>query len=271
MGFTTGGLLGVGKLERERLSKLLRGSNITISVQEAAQILELDRAQAAKLLAKFAQKGWLERIRPGIYMPVELMAKTSEVVSEEPFAVAEKLFAPCYIGGMNAANYWDLTEQIFNTVTVMIQKQVRDREPEIAGTKYILHTIKPSYFFGLKPIWSNGVKANISDPTKTIVDMLAFPQFCGGIRFIVDVLQNYYRSQYKDIDLLISYLKQAENGGAIKRMGFLAERYFQEEQKLIQFCSENLTKGYVLLSPSLNNTRAIRRWGIKVPDNWKEK
>lgn len=152
----------------------------------------------------------------------------------------------------------------------MTQKQVRNREPEIAGTKYILHTIKFSYFFGLKPVWFGGVRANISDPTKTIADMLAFPKFCGGIRFIVDVLKNYYRSQYKDIDLLISYLKQADNGGAIKRMGFLAERYFPTEQKLIKFCSENLTKGYVQLSPSLENTRAIRRWGIKVPDNWKE-
>jgi predicted transcriptional regulator of viral defense system len=264
-------LLGVGKLERSRLAKLLRHTNITISVKEAAQILELERNQAAKLLAKFAKKGWLDRVRQGIYMPVELSAKTSEIIADDPFAVAEKLFSPCYIGGMNAANYWDLTEQIFNTVTVMTQKQVRERKPEIAGNQYILHTIKSKYFFGIKSIWLGGIKVKISDPTKTIIDMLAFPDFCGGIQFVVDVLQNYYRSKHQDIDLLINYLAQADNGSAIKRMGFLAERYFPNEGNLIEYCKKNLTKGYVKLSPSQENTKMIRRWGISVPESWKEK
>ena len=264
-------LLGIGKLERNRLSKLLRETKVIISIKETAQILKLDRNQAAKLLAKFAKKGWLQRVKSGIYMPVEITAKTTEVVAEDPFAVAEKLFSPCYIGGMNAANYWDLTEQIFNTVTVMTQNQVRKRNLEIAGTEYILHTIKASYFFGLKSVWSNGIKASISDPTKTIVDMLMFPQFGGGMRFIVDVIRHYYSSKYKDIDLLISYLEQTDNGAAVKRMGFLTERYFSDEHKLIEYCSKNLTKGYIKLSPSLVCNKIIRRWGICVPENWKEK
>lgn len=170
-------LAGMGKVERNKLSKLLRETRVTISILEAAQILNLERNQAAKLLALFAKKGWLARVQPGIYMPVELTSQTNEVVAEEPFAVAEKLFAPCYIGGANAANYWGFTEQIFNTVTVMTQKQLRNRKPKIAGTEYVIHTIKPSYFFGLKSEWFNDVKASISDPTKTIVDMLMFPQF----------------------------------------------------------------------------------------------
>lgn len=64
-------VLGLGRRERERLSKLLRDT------------------------------------------------QTSDVIPEEPFVIAEKLFSPCYIGGINAANYWDLTEQIFRTITVM--------------------------------------------------------------------------------------------------------------------------------------------------------
>lgn len=63
-----------------------------------------------------------------------------------PFAIAAELFAPCYIGGVNAANYWDLAEQLFRTVTVMTQKVVQDRKPIIAGTEFIIHTLKSRYF-----------------------------------------------------------------------------------------------------------------------------
>ncbi len=100
--------------------------------------------------------------------------------------------------------------------------------------------------------------------------MLLFPQFCGGMRFIVDVLQNYYQSKYKDINLLISYMAKTDNGAAIKRMGFLAEKYLPDENQLIDYCMSHLTEGYIKLSPSLDYPRLIRRWRLWIPDSWKE-
>lgn len=147
---------------------------------------------------------------------------------------AEKLFALCYIGGMNAANHWGLTEQIFRTTTVMTQKIVKKRKPKIAGCNYVIHTIKPSYYFGLKSVWLNGIKVKISDPTRTIVDMFIFPKFSGGLNFIIEVLQHYYQSEYKNIELLKSYLTTAKNGAAIKRLGFLFEKYFPKEEQFLE-------------------------------------
>ncbi|MBS0359444.1 MAG: hypothetical protein JSS53_09260 [Proteobacteria bacterium] len=262
---------GIGQTEREFLSKLLRATKITISVSEAANILGLKQDQAAKILARYNKKGWLKRIQQGVYLPVPITSLTSDIVAEDPFVIAEKLFSPCYIGGTNAANYWDLTEQIFRTTTIMTQKMVRNRKSKIAGNEYLIHTLKPLYFFGLKTVWLNDIKIKISDPTRTIVDMLMFPSFCGGLNFIIEVLQNYYRSQYKDMDLLINYLETAKNGAAIKRFGFLVDIYFPNEKKVIDYCLKNLTQGYVKLSPSLDCSKLIRRWRLWVPKNWKRK
>jgi len=201
---------------------------------------------------------------------VPLESDTSDIVAEDPFVIAEKLFSPCYIAGMNAANYWELTEQLFRTITVMTQKQVREKTPNIAGSDYVIHSIKSSYFFGLKSVWIGNVKVSISDPSRTLVDMAMFPQFCGGIRFFEDVLENYYCSKYKDMDLLIQYLEQAQNGAAIKRLGFLVEKLFPEEEKFITFCLNNLTKGYIKISPSIERPKLVRRWGLWVPEVWKE-
>jgi predicted transcriptional regulator of viral defense system len=261
---------GLGKKERDKYSALLRKSKATISVAQAEQILDMANDRAAMLLARLARKGWLKRIAYGVYIPVPPESPTSDIVVEEPFIIAQQLYDPCYIGGMNAANYWDLTDQIFQTITVMTQKKVRDRQPEIAGTKFLIHSIKASYFFGLKSIWLDNVKVSISDPTRTIIDMMIFPQFCGGLRFITDVLKSYFNSKNKNIELLTKYVELAENGAAIKRLGFLIERYYPNEEQLIIFCKDNITKGYSKIVPTIECVSLIKRWNLWVPSSWKE-
>lgn len=262
-------LSGLGDKERQKLSLLLRETSGTISVSEAANILNTDTKKTANLLSLYAKKGWLKRIYQGVYLPIPLESDTSDIVAEEPFVIAQKLFSPCYIGGMNATNYWGLTEQIFQTITVIAQKNSvkRKRDIKILDTEYIIHTVKPSYFFGLKTIWLTNVKVQISDPSRTIIDMMIFPQFCGGLRFIEDGLKSYYQSKYLDIDLLIKYLGMAENGAAIKRLGYLFEKYFPSEEKLINYCLDNLTKGYINIVPGTECSRLIRRWNLWLPDN----
>lgn len=262
--------LGLGQLERQRLSQLLQHTKVTISVTEAAEIWKMNQAQAAKLLSWYQKKGWLKRIVHGVYIAVPLEAQSTEVIPEEPFVIAEKLFAPCYISGMNAANYWDLTEQLFQTVTVMTENKVMKRKQKIANTTYLIHTIKSDYFFGLKTIWLNDVKVRIADPTRTLIDMMMYPQFCGGIRFIEDVLKSYFHSKNKNVELLLNYLEKITNGAAIKRLGYLLEKNFPDETKLIDFCLNKLTKGYANLSPSIDCPRVVTHWRLRVPENWKD-
>jgi predicted transcriptional regulator of viral defense system len=122
----------------------------------------------------------------------------------------------------------------------------------------------------LKTVWLTGVKVKISDPTRTLVDMLMFPDFCGGIRFIVDVLENYFKSDMKDVDQFIEYLNKAQNGAAVKRLGFLLELNFSDEQKLITWCAQNLTAGYAKLNPAQCCEKLVTSWRLWVPENWKE-
>jgi predicted transcriptional regulator of viral defense system len=96
---------GLGKLEREKYSAILRETKATVSVTEAAKILDLKQEQAAMLLALFARKGWLKQIHYGVYIPISPESLTSDVVAEDPFVIFTKLFSPRYIAGLNAANY----------------------------------------------------------------------------------------------------------------------------------------------------------------------
>src|SRR5262245_3371746 len=142
---------GLSKGSREKLGKLFRCTTGTISVEQAAEGLDVSRAEAAMSLARWASQGWLSRVRRGLYVPVPL---------EDPWIVAERLFDPCYIGGWSAAEHWGLTEQIFRSIQVMTTQRPRNRKPTIKGTEFVVRTIKPNALFGTKPVWRGQVKVN---------------------------------------------------------------------------------------------------------------
>jgi predicted transcriptional regulator of viral defense system len=261
-------LTGIGKLDRERLAGILRGTKGTVSVAQAADILEVSPTDVAKMLSRWHKKGWLSRIKRGLYMPVPLEASNADVPLDDPWQIAATLYPPCYIGGWSAAEYWDLTEQLFRTTIVMTQLTPRERNPVIKGTSFLLCSVNEKKFFGLKTIWRGQVKVSVSDPTRTILDMLAEPRLGGGIRSVNDMLLNYLRSESKNLDLLIAYADQLGNGAVFKRLGFLLERYAANEQLTIKKCAERLTKGNTCIDPKQPADRLVSRWHLWVPENW---
>lgn len=262
-------LAGIGKTDRERMAAVLRATKGTISVDEAGMILNVASTDAAKMLARWTKNGWMTRVRRGLYVPVPLESRTTDVVLEDSWLVAERLFAPCYIGGWSAAEYFDLTEQIFSTVMVMTVQRPRDRRPVIKGTAFMLRTISEKAMFGLKPVWRGKVKISVSDPTRTILDMLIDPFLGGGIRSVKDMLVNYMQSESKNLEQLIEYGKLLGNGAIFKRLGFLLEKTAPDETKIIEQCRKNLTAGNARLDQKLNNNKLITRWRLWVPENWK--
>ena len=262
-------LTGIGKVDRERLAAIIRGTKGTISVGDAARILNVASTDAAKMLSRWSKKGWMSRIRRGLYISVPLESRTADVPLEDPWLIADRLFSPCYVGGWSAAEHFDLTEQIFSTVVVMTVKKPRERRLVIKGTRFMLRTISEKAMFGLKPVWRGQVKIFVSDPTRTILDMLIDPVFAGGVRSVKDMLGNYLRSENKNLEQLIEYGERMGNGAIFKRLGFLLEKIAPDETKTLEECRKRLTAGNARLDPKLNNSKLITRWRLWVPENWK--
>ncbi len=263
---------GLGKIDRDRLASVIRGTKGTISVAEAAGILKVSPVDASKMLSRWCKKGWLSRVRQGVYISVPLESRTADIALEDPWIIAERLYPPCYIGGWSAAEYWDLTEQIFRTIVVMTLQKPRDRNPKIKGTDFLLRSVSEKAMFGLKSVWRGQVKVSISDASRTILDMLNDPGMGGGIRSTADMFVNYLNSENKNIEMIIEYAKKLGNGAVFKRLGFLLERFASGEQAAIDECKSQLTKGNIKLDPKLPADKLITRWRLWVPLNWaKEK
>jgi predicted transcriptional regulator of viral defense system len=263
-------LSGLGKTDRKRLTKIIRNTKGTISVPEAAGILDIPRPDTAKILARWAVKGWVSRIRRGIYVLVPLESQTTDVALEEPWVIAQRIFSPCYIGGWSAAEYWALTEQIFSSVLVLTSRKPQKENQSIRNTSFVVRKVSDAALFGQKSVWKGNLKVNVSDPSKTIIDMLNSPALGGGIRPVTDVFLNYMKSEYKNIKQLTDYALKLNNGAVFKRLGFMLEQYAPKDIKAIEVCKENLTKGNAKLDPSLPSDKLLTRWCLWVSENWKK-
>jgi predicted transcriptional regulator of viral defense system len=264
------GLYGLGKAERERLTSLIRQSDGIISVKEAAEILSIEPAKVAKLLSRWSRKGWVSRISRGVYLPVPIESLTADIPIEDSWIVAKKLFSPCYVGGWSAAEYWDLTEQIHRTLVILTERKPRKRRVSIKNIELLLRTVPRKAMFGLRPVWRGQIRVDVSDPSRTIADLMNDPALGGGIRPTAEIFLNYLKSNNKDLALLVNYAEKLENGAVFKRLGFLVEKLAPQEKEAIAVCRSRLTQGNAKLDPSIAAGRLVTKWKLWIPENWKQ-
>ena len=262
-------LAGIGKLSRQRLSKILQHTNKgCITSKIVSKHLNISLNKARGFLYLWARNGWIYRIKRGVYLPIELSAETLDQTFIDPWIIAEGIYSPCYIGGWSAAEYWDFTEQIFERTIVFTSRHINGKIKNIKNISFLISTLNSDKMFGLKTIWKEQIKIQISDPHKTIIDMLNRPDIGGGIRFIIDIFKKYLSSSYVNLEILIEYAKKMKNRAIFKRLGFLISIILPEEKDIINECIKQISKGNSKLDPKLICRRLVKKWNLWIPENF---
>ncbi len=252
---------------RARLAAVIQAAGDVVRIEDAAQVLDLERDRAAKQLSRWADQGWLRRVGTGAYVPVQLDLLDSEQVVQDPWILVPALFAPAYIGGRTAAEHWDLTEQIFRDIVVFTMRPARVKTVERQSAVFTLKHIREELIFGTKTVWRGQTRIAVSDVHRTIVDMLDDPAIGGGIQHIADCFDQYMKRKDSDPATLIEYAQRHGNGAIFKRLGFLAERH-PHGKILVKEAKARLTKGHAKLDPALVCERLVTRWRLRVPPSW---
>ena len=252
---------------RKKLARVVRGASDVIHIADAERSLDINRIAAAKLLSRWSRQGWLRRVGPGVYVPVNLESLESEYVMDDHWILVPALFDPAYIGGRSAAEHWGLTEQIFRDIVVLTGCSLRIRTQERAGAIFTLRHVQPTMIFGTKSVWRGSSRIAVSDVHRTMIDMLDDPALGGGIQQVDDCLRSYFSRPDRNDEKLLAYADRMGNGAVFKRLGFLAEWRHQAESLAVA-CGERLTQGNAKLDPALPCRRLITRWRLFVPESW---
>ncbi|MFQ5524332.1 MAG: type IV toxin-antitoxin system AbiEi family antitoxin domain-containing protein [Acidimicrobiia bacterium] len=243
-------LAGISGPSREELAAVTARGHRLLTVEDTAERLGLDRQTAAKKLARWAEQGWLRRVRRGLYIPV-------------PIDVADAVWSPCYFTGWTAASHWGLTEQVFRTIVVKTSTRVRSAIQTLLDQEYLVGHVPESHMtWGLRPEWREGRRLWFADEARTVIDMLDHPRIGGGVRHVAEVLEAYL----SDFDWrqLVEYGDRICNRAVFKRLGCLSERLKLGEEALVEACRQRLSSGVVLLDPNApDRGQRISEWGLR--------
>lgn len=256
---------GIGGKNRILLDMLSRSGKNLFSVKDAAKILGLPVENTRLYLAYFARRGWLSRIKPGLYIAVPLGTVNPQEYKENPWIVANRIFSPCYIGGWSAAEHWGLTDQIFSSIFVFTTRMFRKKEITIQGTDYVLKLVRKKNIGHTKGVWIENVKVQISNSTQTVVDVLDDPITGGGIRHIAEIVVNYFGSEHRSDSDLMKYVAEKKNRTVYKRLWFILETMNIQSPEIIETCRKNISAGYSVLDPTIENKGTFnRKWNLRI-------
>lgn len=253
------GISGSGRAELAAVA----GRRRFISPDNAAAELGIDTRVAARKLAHWAEKGWLRRVRRGLYIAVPVDAEHPEGWSQDGMVVAVAVWTPCYFTGWTAASHWSLTDQAFRTVVVKTAQRIRHSKVRLLDTDYLLaHIAEDGMTWGLESVWREEVRLRLADPARTVVDILDRPNIGGGIRHVAEILDTYLDNH--DAHQLVAYADQIGNRAVFKRLGYLVEALGREMPELVAECRSRLSAGMTLLDPDgPQDGVRVPRWGLR--------
>ena len=262
---TDGAPAGISSRRRQVLMALGREFPGPFDAAQAASVLGIDKGRTRRLLAGLADGGWLARVRRGWYILVPIEASEPWDWREDPWVLAETLFAPGYLGGWSAAEHWGLTDQLFRTIYVVAGRTIRPRRQTVQGTDFIIRTVPERRLFGTRRVWRGQVPVDVSDPHRTVIDVLDVPASGGGALHVADVLEAYFDSEYVDLQRLLEYGDRIGRGTVFKRLGYLVERGGLADADFVEACRSRITAGISRVEPDRPSTGPIvSRWNLRV-------
>lgn len=262
---STRAMKGLGDKERQVVSALAALERPTVTADDVLSALPMKRGEANLVLSRLAKKGWLQRLRRGMYAVVPLSAQSPRVAIDDPLAAAMKLFDPCYISGWTAAEHWDLTEQVHNAVVVYSARPQRRSTHSMAGVTYRVRHISPDAIFGTTKLWSGTIAVEMANVHRTVLDILNAPEMGGGGRQMIDIVRAYWGKLEADPQALLNMALRLGGGTLFKRLGFTTEMFGKADEGWIKACRDHLSTGVSLLDPAgPNRGPIITRWRLRI-------
>lgn len=254
---------GISRKNRELLNTLVRSTSGPFTVEEGENLLSLSSRRTRRLLAYLVARRWLARVRPGVYVVSPMETTKPHEWREDPWIVASKTLTPCYIGGWSACEHWGLTEQIFREIVVFTSRRLRRHVIRIQEATFRIKRISPDKMFGTKAVWKKQVRVSVSDPSRTLADILNDPGLGGGMKHVAGIVAAYFRGDLRDDRLLMEYAARLDNRTIYKRLGYLIEVLKLDAKALLEECGSRISSGITFLDPGVNKKgRIVRRWNL---------
>jgi predicted transcriptional regulator of viral defense system len=220
------------------------------TTQEAkmyAQEIGMQPGTILDRLYRMNKKGIIERLMSGLYC---LGPEFLSGIPIHEYEIAAALATPSSIAFLSAFSYHKLTDQISSIIYVLSTIDPEHSHSRnmytIRGIRYRIIRVQQEDFFGIERKWIGRSLIPVTDLERTLIDGLAKPKYCAGIR---EVLDGY--SQVIDqinIPKIISYALRMSDS-VCKRLGYVLSTLNVDERHL-EPLFKRVTPIFIKLDPT---------------------
>jgi predicted transcriptional regulator of viral defense system len=191
----------------------------SISLTELQAALGISDAYARYLAHRLVKKGWLERLRPGLFHLISADRGVEGVADTHPLAVGLALPDRSFFSFGTACTHHGFTEQVFSEVYVAAVG--RPRSLVIRGKRYVLVPMSEDRFFGFEETPVLGQPVQMATRERTLLDALDRPRYAGGIGEVSRIVRR--AATQVSWTRLIRLLRRWDESALVQRLGYLLE------------------------------------------------
>src|SRR5512143_3735123 len=114
----------------------------TVTLAALRDALGASETYARKFAHGLVKKGWLERLRPGLFLLVPADRGPEGVADTNPLVAGAVLVSPYFFSFGTACTHHGLTEQVFAEVYIACQE--RRRPVTVRGKRYVFVEVPPA-------------------------------------------------------------------------------------------------------------------------------
>jgi len=222
---------GLGPKEAEFVARLTYEKKTIFSAADITGFLPSGFKYRNQLVYTLKQKRILTPIKRGFYAFTPLEAIPTGLRVNE--LLIPPLFFPrenYYIGYSTMFNYYEFTDQLFQTVYVLNTSLFQERT--ICGASFRFLKVSKDRMYGIETIRVDDTDVQVSSRERTLVDLIYFNRPVGGVERAVEILAKVVREKGCDIGKLVEHASLFPNTTVRKRIGVVLEYLGIEETAL---------------------------------------
>jgi predicted transcriptional regulator of viral defense system len=224
----------------------------TVTLAELREKLGASDGYARLLAHRLVKKGWLERLRPGLFQLVPAERGREGVADTHPLTAGSVLVDPYFFSYGTACTHHGLTEQAFAEVYLACRE--RRRTETIRGKRYVFVYVPEKHFFGFEETLVLGQPVQMATLERALLDAIERPRYAGGIGEVSRIAAR--AAPRVSWDALIELLRKWRSSALVQRVGYFLDLHGAEIPGEVR---EALLE--LILPTSKIQLGARRKWG----------
>lgn len=234
------------------------------SIEDTIKFLKNNYRAALVSTKNLVSKKYVKKVRRGLYfiIPFEESGSWYKDFKPNKYLIANSLVEG-FLSHCTALELHGVSTKILEKAYVCSSSKI----PDVTISPFKFYVIKTKHYFGATEIIHKGVKLNISDKERTIIDCLRNVNYAYSLD---DMIISLSKFENIDFEKLFDYLKKINEVSLYSRVGYVMDllkfKLLTPDWFRSKVTKKLTERTYYLDVTKKGSSRHVKEWKLMVPE-----